>query len=119
MIALALSAALAVTPVQASSPTWLKCDWTETSNTLTDGQLGPDKISKQSRIYQFDPATERLSVYDPETLTLAALSGVIVTDEVVWAETINNLRAPNGLHSEITKDVKIDRRTLSFFLLNT
>jgi len=104
---------------QTSPPTWLKCDWTATSNTLIAGKLGPDKISEQSRTYQFDPSTDGLSVYDPETLTLNGVSGVLVTGDVVDAQTTHNLTAANGLHSEIFHSIRIDRRTLKFFQLDT
>jgi hypothetical protein len=104
---------------QTSSPTWLKCDWTATRNTLIAGKLGPDEVSEQSRTYQFDPTTDELSVYDPETRTLNGVSGVFVTDEVVDAQTTRNLTAANGAHSEIFHDTRIDRRTLKFFQLDT
>jgi hypothetical protein len=119
MIALAFAAAVGIMPVQTSSPTWLKCDWTETSNSLTAGKLGPDKVSEQSRTYVFDPNRNKLSVYNPEARTLDEVSGVIVTDEVVDVETDHSLTAPNGVHSEISRGFRIDRRTLKFGVLDT
>jgi hypothetical protein len=102
-----------------SSPTWLKCDWTETRTKIIAGKLGADEISEQSRTYQFDPSTNRLSVYNPENLTLDMVSDVFVRDDTISAQTTHNFTAASGIRSEIFKSIKIDRRTLMFSQLDT
>jgi hypothetical protein len=119
MIALALAVAFAATPVQTLSTTWLKCDWKATRTKIVAGKSGDEEISDQSRIYKFDPNTNRLSVYNSENLTLDMVFGVLVTDYEISAQTTHIFAAANGVNSQIFKSFTIDRRTLKFSQLDS